>query len=106
MGIIQINDTYSTDRFSKSFRLTKKSIDLRIEDTDIHTEKFKLQYERINEERIDEVLENPILKKIAINTSKLRVVEIKPFIMDAYYDPLDYIEKEKYDTMTDNELEI
>lgn len=50
MGIIQINDTYSADRFSKSFRLTKKAIDLRIEDIDIHTEKFKLQYERINEE--------------------------------------------------------
>lgn len=106
LGIIQINDTYSTHRFSKSFRLTNKAIELRIEDTYIHTEKFKQQYERINKKRIDEVMKNPLLKKIAVNTSNLKVVEIQSFIIDAYYDPLDYIEKDKFDALTDNELEI
>ena len=106
LGIIQINDTYSTNRFSKSFRLTNKAIELGIDVTYIQTEKFKLQYERINKQRIDEVMKNPLLKKIAVNTSKLMVVEIKSFIVDAYYNPLDYIGKEKYDSLNDYELEM
>lgn len=104
LGIIIINETYSTDRFTKSFRLTDKAIELGIKETYIQTEKFKLQYERINKQRIEKVQENPLLKKITINTAKLKVVELQEFITEAYYNPLDYIEKQEYDNMSDKEL--
>ncbi|NVJ89708.1 MAG: hypothetical protein HWD82_09770 [Flavobacteriaceae bacterium] len=105
LGIIYPNEGYSTDRFSKSFRLTQKAIKYGITNTIIYTDKFKRQLERINKERVEKVLSNPLLCKIATNTIKLKVVEIEAFVEDAYYDPLDYIEKDKYDAMTDDELE-
>ena len=93
LGIIQKNDTYSTDRFSKSFKLTAKAIDLGIIETTILTDKFNRQYERINDQLIEKTLSNPLLKKIAINTAKLKVVEKESFLQEAYYDYMDYIKK-------------
>ena len=105
LGIIQKNDTYSTHRFSKSFKLTVKAIDLGIIETTILTDKFNRQYERINDQLIKKTLSNPLLKKIAINTAKLKVVERESFLPEAYYDPMDYIEKDKFEAMSDEECE-
>ena len=105
LGIIQKNDTYSTDRFTKSFKLTAKAIDLGIIETTILTDKFNRQYERINDQLIKKTLSNPLLKKIAINTAKLKVVERESFLQEAYYDPMDYIEKDKFEAMSDEECE-
>ncbi|WP_296636241.1 hypothetical protein [Polaribacter sp.] len=106
LGILQINNTYSTNRFSKSFRLTDKAVKLGIEDIDIKTEKFRRQYNRINEERIREVLDNPLYKKIATNTAKLSVIEKQDFLVDAYFDPFDYVKENEFDRMTDAEVEM
>ena len=105
LGIIQKNDTYSTDRFSKSFKLTAKAIDLGIIETTILTDKFNRQYERINDQLIEKTLSNPLLKKIAINTAKLKVVEKESFLQEAYYDYMDYIKKDKFEAMSDEECE-
>lgn len=105
LGIIKKNDGYATDRFPKSFRLTNKAIDSGIAETSILSKKFNSKIEEQNNKRIEEILSNPLLKKIAINTSRLKVVEDEGFLLDAYYDPLDYIEKDEYDAMSDEEHE-
>ena len=105
LGIIQKNGTYSTDRFSKSFKLTAKAIDLGIIETTILTDKFNRQYERINDQLIEKTLSNPLLKKIAINTAKLKVVENESFLQEAYYNPLEHIKKDKFEAMSDEECE-
>ena len=75
LGIIQENGKYSPNRFSKSFRLTDKAIDSGIAETSILSKKFNSKIEEENNKRIEEILSNPLLKKIAINTSRLKVVE-------------------------------
>ena len=105
LGIIQKNDGYATNRFSKSFRLTDKAVDSGIAETTILSKKFNSKIEEQNNKRIEEILSNPLLKKIAINTSRLKVIEEEGFLLDAYYNPLDYIEKDEYDAMSDEEHE-
>jgi len=105
IGIIQENGKYSPNRFSKSFRLTDKAIDSGIAETTILSKKFNSKIEEENNKRIEEILSNPLLKKIAINTSRLKVVEEEGFLLDAYYDPLDKIDKNEYDTMSDDKFD-
>lgn len=105
LGIIQKNGTYSADRFSKSFKLTAKAIDLGIIETTILTDKFNRQYERINDQLIEKTLSNSLLKKILINTAKLKVIEIESFLQEAYYNPLEYIKKDKFEAMSNEECE-
>ena len=76
LDVIRKNETYSVDRFSKSFKLTAKAIDLGIIETTILTVKFNRQYESINDQLIETTLSNPLLKKVAINTARLKVVEM------------------------------
>lgn len=105
LGIIQKNDTYSADRFSKSLKLTAKAINLGIIETTILTDKFNRQYKRINDKLIEKTLSNPLLKKIAVNTAKLKIVEIESFLQEAYYNPIEHIKKDKFEAMSDEECE-
>jgi len=83
LGIIIENPKYSTSKFSKSFALTPKAIELGIEESFIYSKKFNIKLKSIKEVSFKDTYSHPILKKILVNTSNLLVVE----------EPLYYVEQ-------------
>tara|TARA_B110000879_G_scaffold100291_1_gene136053 strand:+ start:211 stop:1593 length:1383 start_codon:yes stop_codon:yes gene_type:complete len=75
LGIIIENNKYSTNKFSKSFSLTKKAIKLGIEKTHTYSKKFNIKIKQLSEISYADINSNPTLKKILDNTTKTLVVE-------------------------------
>lgn len=78
LGIITINDKYSSSNFSKSFKLSPKSIKLGITETLVYSKKFIKKLKTFSTLNYSEIESQPVLKKILNNTVKLLVVE-EPF---------------------------
>ena len=97
LGVIWKNDKYSSTKFSKSFKFTDYSLKLGISTISIQSKKFKTHISKINNERIKELDNNALLKKILENTIRLKVVELESYLVDGYFNPLDYIDKESED---------
>ena len=76
LGIIIANRKYSAKKFSKSFCLTKKAIELGVCETHIYSNKFKEKIKREMQLSFDDINSNPVLKKILDNTVKLSVTEV------------------------------
>ena len=71
IGIINENKKYSTSRFSKSFRLSEKAINLGFFEEKIQTKRFQKVIDKNAKREFEEVTQNPILEKLIYNTSKL-----------------------------------
>lgn len=78
LGIITINDKYSSRNFSKSFKLSPKSIKLGITETLVYSKKFIKKLKTFSTLNYGEIESQPVLKKLLNNTAKLLVVE-EPF---------------------------
>lgn len=78
LGIITINDKYSSSNFSKSFKLSPKSIKLGITETLVYSKKFIKKLKTFSTLNYSEIESQPVLKKLLNNTAKLLVVE-EPF---------------------------
>ena len=76
LSIVVANSKYSTKKFSKSFCLTKKAIELGVCETHIYSNKFKEKIKREMQLSFDDINSNPVLKKILDNTVKLTVTEV------------------------------
>ena len=78
LGIITINDKYSSSNFSKSFKLSPKSMKLGITETLVYSKKFIKKLKTFSTLNYSEIESQPVLKKLLNNTAKLLVVE-EPF---------------------------
>ena len=78
LGIIIINDKYSSSNFSKSFKLSPKAIQLGITETLVYSKKFITKLKTFSILNYSEIESQPVLKKLLNNTAKLLVVE-EPF---------------------------
>jgi len=76
LSIVVANSKYSTKKFSKSFCLTKKAIELGVCETHIYSNKFKEKIKREMQLSFDDINSNSVLKKILDNTLKLSVTEV------------------------------
>ena len=83
LGIIIENPKYSTSRYSKSFALTPKAINLTTENTLVYSKKFNAKLKTFSTLNFSEIESQPVLKKLLNNTAKLLVVE----------EPLYYVER-------------
>ena len=83
LGIIIINDKYSSSNFSKSFKLSPKAIQLGITETLVYSKKFNTKLKTFSTLNFSEIESQPVLKKLIKNTAKLLVVE----------EPLYYVER-------------
>jgi len=78
LGIIIENPKYSTSKFSKSFKLSPKAIQLGITETLVYSKKFITKLKTFSILNYSEIESQPVLKKLLNNTAKLLVVE-EPF---------------------------
>jgi len=83
LGIIIINDKYSSSNFSKSFKLSPKAIRLGVKETLVYSKKFNKKLKTFSTLNYSEIESQPVLKKLLNNTVKLLVVE----------EPLYYVER-------------
>ena len=83
LGIIIINDKYSSSNFPKSFKLSPKAILLGVIPTLVYSKKFNTKLNTFSTLNYSEIESKPVLKKLLNNTAKLLVVE----------EPLYYIER-------------
>jgi hypothetical protein len=78
LGIIIINDKYSSSNFPKSFKLSSKAILLGVISTLVYSKKFNTRLKTFSTLSFSEIKSKPVLKKLLNNTAKLLVVE-EPF---------------------------
>jgi len=83
LGIIIINDKYSSSNFPKSFKLSPKAIRLGVKETLVYSKKFNTKLKTFSTLNYSKIESQPVLKKLLNNTAKLLVVE----------EPLYYVER-------------
>ena len=83
LGIIIINNKYSSSNFPKSFKLSPKAIRLGVTETLVYSKKFNTKLKTFSTLSFSEIESQPILNKLLNNTAKLLVVE----------EPLYYVER-------------
>ena len=75
LGVIIINDKYSSSNFSKSFKLSPKAILLGVISTLVYSKKFNTKLKTFSTLNFSEIESKPVLTKLLKNTAKLLVVE-------------------------------
>tara|TARA_A200000113_G_scaffold220858_1_gene231664 strand:- start:103 stop:1464 length:1362 start_codon:yes stop_codon:yes gene_type:complete len=75
IGLIAINEKYSLKRFSKSFAITDKSIELGIEKVEVKTKRFNSTINNLTRSEFDSISEDDLIKKVLVNTAKLYLVK-------------------------------
>ena len=109
LGIIQRNDSYSSNAFSKSYCITKSLIEkYPLTRTEVKSNRFQIKLKAYIEKEFDEINKNPLLHKILVNTSRLKLLpefshyipisEIKGF-WENYYGELINIYEDNSDQM-------
>lgn len=76
LDLIIINQKYSTNRFSKSFRLTSKLLELgKIIPAEIKSKRFFSRIEELHKRETEKMLNNPLYLKIINNTLNLSFID-------------------------------
>ena len=94
LGIIIINDKYSSSNFSKSFKLSPKAIRLGVRETLVYSKKFKKKLKTFSTLNYSEIESQPVLKKLLNNTAKLLVVEEPMYYVERILPSSIYVETE------------
>ena len=82
LEIIDINDSYSKNRFSKSFRLTNFALESGLITDVVQSMQFKKRLNRIAESEYKEVVKNPLFEKILYNTAQLYLLDEQLFYIE------------------------
>jgi hypothetical protein len=98
LGIIIINDKYSSSNFSKSFKLSPKAIQLGIMATLVYSKKFNKKLKLFSTLNYSEIESKPVLKKLLNNTAKLLVVEEPLYYVERILPSSIYVETENGQT--------
>jgi hypothetical protein len=89
LGLIQINDTYSSDLFSKSYCILKSIIEKHpLIRTEVKSIRFQKKLKDDIEKEFEEINKDPIFHKILVNTSRLKI--LPEF---SYYIPLPVVKE-------------
>ena len=89
LGLIQINDTYSSDLFPKSYCILKSIIEKHpLIRTEVKSIRFQKKLKEHIEKEFQEINKDPIFHKILVNTSRLKI--LPEF---AYYIPLPVVKE-------------
>lgn len=72
--LIEVNHSYSTKRFSKSYRLTPLALEKGIITDVVRNNQFEKRLNRIKESEYKEVIKNPVFEKILYNTAQLHLL--------------------------------
>ena len=94
LGIIIINDKYSSSNFSKSFKLSSKAILLGVISTLVYSKKFNTRLKKFSTLSFSEIESKPVLKKLLNNTAKLLVVEEPLYCVERILPSSIYVETE------------
>ena len=98
LGIIIINDKYSSRNFSKSFKLSPKAIRLGIKETLVYSKKFNTKLKTFSTLNYSKIESQPVLKKLLNNTAKLLVVEEPLYYVERILPSSIYVETENGQT--------
>ena len=75
LKIININDSYSTSNFSKSYSIKKDIIEKNIPiRTDVKSNRFEEKLKKFINKKFIEINKNPLFNKILLNTSRLKLL--------------------------------
>jgi hypothetical protein len=94
LGIIIINDKYSSSNFPKSFKLSPKAIRLGVTETLIYSKKFNTKLKTFSTLSFSEIESQPVLNKLLNNTAKLLVVEEPLYYVERILPSSTYVETE------------
>jgi len=94
LGIIIINDKYSSSNFPKSFKLSPKAIRLGVTETLIYSKKFNTKLKTFASLNFSEIESQPVLDKLLNNTAKLLVVEEPLYYVERIVPSSKYVETE------------
>lgn len=72
--LIEVNHSYSTKRFPKSYRLTPLALEKGIITDVVRNKQFEKRLNRIKESEYKEVIKNPVFEKILYNTAQLHLL--------------------------------
>jgi hypothetical protein len=98
LGIIIINDKYSSSNFPKSFKLSPKAIRLGVTETLVFSKKFNTKLKTFSTSSFSEIESQPVLKKLLNNTAKLLVVEEPLYYVERILPSSIYVETENGQT--------
>jgi hypothetical protein len=98
LGVIIINDKYSSSNFSKSFKLSPKAIRLGVKETLVYSKKFNTKLKTFSTLNYSEIESQPVLKKLLNNTAKLLVVEEPLYYVERILPSSIYVETENGQT--------
>jgi len=93
LNIVERNNKYSKEKFSKSYAFTKKVKRMDIVQVEVHSKSFAKRLSDIIEKEYQETIKDPLFKSILENTTKLIVVE-----EEGYY-------KNEISELTDEEMD-
>lgn len=74
LKIIEVNHSYSTKRFSKSYKLTPLALEIGSITDVIRNSQFEKRLNKLQEEDYKEVVKNPVFEKILYNTAQLHLL--------------------------------
>lgn len=100
--IIEVNNKYSQNRFSKSYAFSKKAIDMDLIEVHIKSKSFLKRLEDIKEKEYEEILNDPLLKRVLDNTTKLIIQEEEGYYKSNLLD----LTKEEMDNDIDPEEKL
>lgn len=87
LDIIVINDTYSSDNFSKSYSFTKNAIEKGVVKIKILSGRFINRYDNYLNDKFEKIYSDPLYRKILDNLSQLKVKGTKGDFLLYIVDP-------------------
>ena len=98
LDLIEENSNYSSNRFSKSYRLKKAVQDLGIVRVSVKSNRFLKVLQKHMELEYAEVTKNPLLSKLLYNTAQLYLLDEQLYYLERIIPPTELVEINGYMT--------
>ncbi|MAJ31653.1 MAG: hypothetical protein CMC18_03230 [Flavobacteriaceae bacterium] len=98
LDIIEENSNYSSNRFSKSYRLKKTAQDLGFVRVSVKSNRFLKVLQKYLELEYAEVTKNPLLSKLLYNTAQLFLLDEPYYYLERIIPPTELVEVNGYMT--------
>lgn len=96
LEIVDVNSSYSSKRFAKSYRLTSMALERGIVRDSIRNKQFENRLNRLKEDEYKEIIKNPVFEKILFNTSQLYLLNEQFYFVQQLLPESQYIEVNGY----------
>ena len=98
LQLLEENEVYSTSNFSKSYRLTKKTVSMSFETVPIYSKQFQNTYQKEIEKSFTEAIDNDVVSRLYKNMCELETIDEWIYwfhrIMDYEYKMFDGVKME------------